>query len=99
MKKLSKILFLSFAVSSLAIATANAQIRVNVRPERPRNVHYGHRPPRPSGRHVWVEEGWTTVGGHYQYRNGYWSVQPVSRHKWIAGRWVHYEHGPGYYWI
>jgi len=85
MKNIKKILFVFLAVSLFAVANSNAQIVVNIRPNRPERV--APKPPRPSSRHVWVDEGWTIQGNKYVYRPGYWAVPPRGKKAWVAGRW------------
>jgi hypothetical protein len=98
MKKLSKILFLSLAVSLFVAASSQAQVSVyvGVRPVRPRGVVVV-RPPRPTPNHVWVAEEWTPGGGSYAYHAGYWAVPPRPGAVWIAGHWRHGRRG--YFWI
>jgi len=101
MKKISKVLFLFFAVSLFAVADSQAQVSagiyIGVRPPRPRGVVIV-RPMRPSPHHVWVAEEWTPVNGTYVYHAGYWALPPRDGGVWIAGHWRHFHHR-GYVWI
>jgi hypothetical protein len=62
--------------------------------ERPTSPYYD-RPVSPGPGHVWIDGNWYWRGGHYRYRNGYWSVPPPRR-SWSPGYW--HQTPRGYYW-
>ena len=92
-KYVSKIVMITAVALSFA-ATADAQLRVRVRP----TISVDIRPERPSPRHVWVEGEWNPNGDRYDYRRGYWS-EPRSRHhnRYSQGHWRHTRQG--YVWV
>ena len=93
MKKVNRVLLLLLvALFSGALAT-NAQIVVNIRPERP---HY-QRVVAPTPRHVWVEEEWEPRGGGYVWAGGHWVLPPRPHAVWIPGHWK--RHPRGWVWI
>lgn len=95
MKTLVKGIFLASALA-FTFSVSNAQIVVNVRPERPRTVVVA-RPPAPSPRHVWVEEDWAPGRRGYAWHGGYWAAPPRPHAVWVAGHW---DRRPrGYVWV
>jgi len=87
MKKLSRILFLAASVSLFTAVESHAQIEVSIRPVAPRERVVVRRPPPPSPRHVWVDEGWKVEGHSYVYMPAHWAIPPHGRIHWIAGHW------------
>ncbi len=71
----------------LGLHTANAQFFVRVRPLRPPVVIL--RPPIPSPRHIWIEEGWRWNKRQQQYIwvEGHWA-EPRAGKVWIEGHWM-----------
>jgi len=85
------------AIASLfAVASSNAQIVVRIRPNRP-GPAVVVRGPRPSPRHVWVDEEWTPNGGAYAYHPGHWVEGPRPGAVWIPGHWANRPGGS--FWI
>ena len=71
------------------VYSSNAQIFVNVRPDRP---HY-ERTVAPSPRHVWIDEEWEPRGNTYAFVGGHWAEPPRANGVWVAGHWRHRPHG------
>ncbi|HVV54119.1 MAG TPA: hypothetical protein VHC47_02270 [Mucilaginibacter sp.] len=91
MKKYVKILFLAGALSVFGVTASQAQqVVIRVRPAEPARIAP---PPRPSGRHVWVEGEWVVKGGAYVYTPGYWALPPRPRAIWVRGHWRHTRRG------
>lgn len=95
MKKTTKLLMLLALLTLGALASANAQIIVRVRPARPAVVV--ERPVAPSPRHVWVEEEWVPHGDHYVWHGGYWALPPRRHAVYVPGHWD--RRGEGEIWI
>lgn len=94
MKKLTRILLLSLAISLFSVSKNYAQQIV----VRTRLYHRAEvRPVRPSRRHVWVAAEWVPAGGTYVYHTGYWAVPPRRGAIWVKGYWVHRRRG--YIWV
>jgi len=91
MKKITKVFMLFAALTLGALATANAQIVVRVRPSRPAVVVT--RPAQPSPRHVWVDEEWVPRGHRYVWHGGYWTKPPHRNAVFVPGHWDHHERG------
>ena len=84
------------AALTLAVNVSQAQIVVRARLGRPAH-RVVHRPPRPSARHVWVEEDWVPRGHTYVWHGGYWAAPPRPHAVWHNGHWA--RRGRGYVWI
>ncbi len=82
------LLVLAIALTTSAY-TSNAQIVVNVRPERP----HVERIAAPSPRHVWIDEEWEPRGGAYVFVGGHWAEPPHPRAAWVPGHWVQKPRG------
>ncbi len=91
-KHIFKIMMLGAVVFTLS-ATADAQVRVRIRPV----ITVNARPPQPSPRHVWVSGEWNANGDRYDYREGYWSEPKSNRRRYSEGHWGHNRHG--YVWV
>lgn len=89
MKIIRKALIVFVVLSAFAIAKSHAQIYVSIRPQPPREMVVINRPPRPSERHVWIPEEWTTGRGHYIYHPAHWTLAPYPGAAWVPGRWYH----------
>lgn len=89
MKNMKKILVMLAVILSVGIYTADAQIIVRVRPERPKYV----RVVSPGPRHVWIEEDWEPRGQSYVFVGGRWAEPPRDRGRWVPGHWRHRPHG------
>ena len=76
-------------VMSFGIASASAQIYVNLRPERPHYV----RTVAPSPRHVWIDEDWQERDGRYEWNGGRWAEPPHEGDRYRPGHWGHSDHG------
>jgi len=93
MKIIRKALFVFAVLSAFAIGKSQAQIYVNIHPEPPRDRVVLVRPPRPSSRHVWINEEWTPAHGTYIYHPAHWTLAPYPGAVWVPGRWYHEPRG------
>ena len=75
------LLFLALGNTS----TADAQVVVKVRPNRPAVVVA--KPAKVRAGHVWVAGHWCHNGNRYVWVKGGW-IRARANHNWVAGRWV-----------
>jgi len=75
--------FVLIAVFVSASYIGNAQLIINIRPERPHYVRVA----APSPRHVWIDEDWEWRGGQYVWVGGRWVVPARPGAVWIPGHW------------
>lgn len=94
MNTIMKKMILSTAIAlAFGVTSASAQIYVSVHPTHAVVV----RTAPPSPRHVWVDEEWRPVHGHYEYVGGYWAAPPRYGMVWVPGHWRDTRRGA--YWI
>ncbi len=89
MQKAKKILFALAITMSSGIASASAQIYVNLRPSLPVYI----RTEAPSPRHVWVGEEWRERDGRYEWNGGHWVEPPHEGDRYNQGYWRHSSRG------
>ena len=89
MKRIKQALALLALAMTINTVSASAQIYVNVRPARPHYVRVA----APSPRHIWVDEEWTSRGGHYEWAGGHWVERPYEGAVWVPGHWRRRPHG------
>jgi hypothetical protein len=92
MKKLTKLLFLSFILTGAALSSA-AQVYITIRPATPVIVVTE----RPDPTYIWIGEEWIADGPGYKYVGGYWGKPPSAGYKYKKGYWSHGKHG--HHWI
>lgn len=93
MKKLTKLMLLSFIVFGASLS-ASAQVYISIRPATPVIVVTE----RPSPTYIWIGEEWIADGPTYRYVGGYWGKPPHPGYTWKKGHWNHSKKH-GHQWV
>ena len=93
MKKLTKLMFLSFILVGASLS-ASAQVYITIRPPAPVIVVTE----RPNPTYIWIGEEWIADGPGYRYVGGYWGKPPQAGYTWKKGYWSHSKKH-GHQWV
>jgi len=94
--------FISAALLTLILAAGEsafgAQVSIGIRigaPPPPRVVYVA--PQRPDPEYVWIDGYWYAVKNRYRWHEGYWTLPPYARARWVAPRYEREMYFVGYW--